>query len=85
VNEGDSVTFKFWFRECNDLSFVQDGKELKKVRFEADQTRYFSFREWDRFPMVRFCNENGVLKMWFLNRETFDEFECSGEEVELII
>ncbi len=85
VNEGDSVTFKFWFRESNELRFIQDGKELKRVKFEDGQTRYFSFQEWHRFPMVRFCNENGILNMWFLNRDTFEEFECSGQEVQITI
>ncbi|MEM6338385.1 MAG: hypothetical protein AAF673_00455 [Pseudomonadota bacterium] len=83
VNEGDSVTFKFWFKESNELVFIQEGKELGRVKFEAYQTKYFSFREWHRFPMVRFCNENGVFKMWLLSKETFQNFVCSGEEISL--
>ena len=85
VNDGDSVTLQFWFRHSGVLKFIQDGKELRRVRFEDDQTRTFSFQEWHRFPMVRFCDQDGDLSMNFLSNETFDQFECAGSEIKITI
>jgi len=85
VDHGDGVRFKFHFKESNDLVFVENGKEIKRITFAKNETKLFSFQEWDRFPMVRFCNNDGTLSMYFLTKKSFNDFDCKGTEVELSI
>ena len=84
VNEGDSISFRVWFKEANKLVFKQQGgKILDVLEFRSNEARNFSLKEWNSFPMVRFCNDKGMLIMWLLDRESFTEFKCEGIEVVL--